>query len=124
MLVGLAGMLAAEPWDWEGVRSAGITILYAGLFSGAVAYTIQMITQKHLDPTVASLIMCLESVFSALSGWLILGERLSGRELLGCVLVFAAVLLAQLPGKSKARPVEDEAEREAPAGPEMSGKRE
>ncbi len=73
-----------------------IPLLYAGLLSCGVAYTMQIIGQQHLRPAVASLLMSLESVFAVLSGWLILHERLSGRELLGCGLMFAAVLLVQL----------------------------
>jgi drug/metabolite transporter (DMT)-like permease len=65
--------------------------------SSGVAYTLQIIGQKDTDPAVASLLMSLESVFAGLGGWLILRERLSAPELLGCGLVFAAVVLAQLP---------------------------
>ena len=83
------------------ILDAWLPIAYAGILSSGVAYTLQIITQKHLNPTVASLLMSLESVFAALTGWLILHERLSARELLGCVLVFAAIILAQLPEKTK-----------------------
>lgn len=77
---------------------AGIVpLLYAGILSSGVAYTLQVIGQKDMDPTVASLILSLESVISMLAGWVILGQKLSPRELLGCVLVFAAVILVQLP---------------------------
>lgn len=67
------------------------------MLSSGVAYTLQILGQKELNPAIASLIMCLESVFSALGGWLILHQRLSVREGFGCVLIFAAVVLAQLP---------------------------
>ncbi len=70
-------------------------ILYTAVFSSAVAYTLQIVTQKHLSPTVASLVMSLESVFAALSGWAWLNESLSTREFGGCVLVFLATVLAQ-----------------------------
>ena len=73
-----------------------LEILYAGLLSSGVAYTFQIIAQKDADPTSATLIMSLESVFAALSGWLVLGETLSNRELAGCLLVFIAVILAQV----------------------------
>ena len=76
--------------------SVWIAILYAGVMSCGVAYTLQIVGQNGLNPTVASLLMSLESVFSALAGALILQERMSRREVLGCVLVFAAVLFAQL----------------------------
>ena len=76
---------------------AWIPLLYAAILSSAVGYTLQIVGQKGLNPTLASLLMSLESVFAALAGWLILHQRLSPRELLGCALVFAAVLLAQTP---------------------------
>ena len=76
--------------------SAWIPILYAGVLSAGVGYTLQIIGQVGLNPTVASLLMSLESVFSVLAGWIILGQRLSGRELFGCALIFAAVVLAQI----------------------------
>ena len=73
-----------------------IPILYAGVLSGGVAFTLQVVGQRDVNPTVASLIMCLESVFAALTGAIVLGERLSAREGWGCVLMFTAVILAQL----------------------------
>ena len=66
-----------------------------------MAYTLQIIGQKHMKPTVASLILSLESVISVLAGWVILREVLTGRQLLGCVLVFSAVILAQIPVKNE-----------------------
>ncbi len=79
------------------LAAAALPILYAGLLSGAVGYTLQIIAQKNLQPTVASLIMSLESVFSVLSGWVVLRQVLSVREFAGCILMFAAIVLAQLP---------------------------
>ncbi len=76
-------------------------LLYTGVLSSGVAYTLQIVGQQNVDPTVASLLMSLESVFAALSGWIVLGQPLSARELAGCVLVFGAVVLAQLPDKRK-----------------------
>ena len=81
----------------ENILSAMIPLLYAGVLSSGVAYTFQIIGQKHLAPAVASLIMSLESVFATLAGWVILHEILSTKELIGCGLVFAAVILTQLP---------------------------
>lgn len=78
-------------WD------AWIPLLYAGIFSCGIAYTLQIIGQKGVNPTIASLIMSLESVFSVLAGWVILHEKLSAKELTGCVLIFGAVILSQLP---------------------------
>ncbi len=74
-----------------------LPIAYCGIFSSGVAYTLQIIGQKDLHPAIASLIMCMESVFSALGGWLILHQSLSARESVGCALIFVAVVLAQLP---------------------------
>jgi len=84
------------------ILAAYLPILYAGVMSCGVAYTLQIVGQKNMDPTVASLILSLESVFSALAGWFLLGQGLSTKELIGCGLVFVAVLLAQMPQKSKA----------------------
>lgn len=83
------------------IIGAGGTILYAGILSCGVAYTLQILGQKHTNPTLATMLMSLESVFAALSGWLILGEKLSIKEFIGCVLIFAAVILAQLAGTDK-----------------------
>lgn len=77
-------------------------ILYAGVMSCGVAYTLQIVGQKNMDPTVASLILSLESCISVLAGWIILGQKLSMREIIGCVVMFAAIVLAQLPQKENA----------------------
>ena len=85
-----------------GTLSAWIPILYAGVLSCGVAYTLQIVGQNGLNPTVASMIMSLESVFSVIAGWIILGERMGVRQLAGCGLIFAAILLAQIPvGREK-----------------------
>ena len=89
-------MLLLETPTWESIRAALPAIAYAGIFSSGIAYTLQILGQAGVNPTVASLVMSLESVFSALSGWLVLGERLSPRELLGSALMFAAIVLAQV----------------------------
>lgn len=78
-------------------------VLYAGVMSCGVAYTLQIVGQKGMNPTVASLIMSLESVISVLAGFVLLHEVLSRRELFGCVLMFAAIILAQLPDRKKAK---------------------
>lgn len=95
------GMVLFENPHISDILAAHVPILYAGIMSCGVAYTLQIVGQKNMDPTVASLILSLESVFSALAGWLLLGQSLSARELFGCALVFAAVLLAQMPQKSE-----------------------
>ena len=92
----VAAFLFEQPAMAEFVTFAG-PILYCGIMSSGVAYTLQILGQRDLNPAVASLIMCLESVFSALGGWLLLHQNLSAREGFGCVLIFAAVVLAQLP---------------------------
>ena len=74
-------------------------ILYAGVMSCGVAYTLQIVGQKHMNPTVASLILSLESVISVIAGFFVLHQNLSQRELIGCVLMFIAIILAQLPQK-------------------------
>ena len=88
--------LFTETIAWEGIREALIPILYTGIMSSAVGYTLQIYGQRDTDPTVASILMCLESVFALLTGILLLGERMTGRESAGCVIMFAAVILAQL----------------------------
>ena len=88
--------LATEQITWEGIQEAMIPLLYTGIMSSAVGYTLQIIGQRDVNPTVASLLMCMESVFAVLAGAIILGERLAGREIAGCVLMFTAVILAQL----------------------------
>lgn len=90
-------MLFVETPTITNILAAKMPILYAGVLSSGVAYTLQIVGQKNINPTVASLILCLESVVSALAGWLILQEELSARELLGCVLMFVAIVLAQIP---------------------------
>jgi drug/metabolite transporter (DMT)-like permease len=86
-----------ETIDWAGVLRCALPILYCAVFSSCVAYTLQILAQRDADPTVVTLLLSLESVFSVLAGAVILGDRLSGREYLGCVLMFAAVILAQVP---------------------------
>ena len=90
-------MLLFEQVSWEGLRGAAPTILYAGVMSCGVAYTFQVVGQKNVNPTVASMLMSLESVVAVIAGLVVLGQRPSKRELLGCVLMFVAVILAQIP---------------------------
>ncbi len=90
-------MLIFETPDINAIMAAWLPIAFTGIMSSGVAYTLQMAGQKHAEPAVASIVMSLESVFSVLAGWVILGETLTTRELIGCVLVFAAVIMAQLP---------------------------
>ena len=97
----LTGALCSEHIELSSLRDCLIPILYAGILSGGMGYTLQIVAQKDTDPTLASMIMCLESVFSALAGALLLGERMTGRELIGCALMFIAILLCQLPARAK-----------------------
>ena len=83
------------------IVSGCLPILYAGVLSCGVAYTLQIVGQKNMDPTVASLILSLESVFSVLAGWLILNQTMTLREFSGCGLMFLAIILAQLPDRMK-----------------------
>ena len=90
-------MLVMETPDWAGLAACIGPVLYVGIFSSGVGYTLQILAQKDSDPTVVSLLLSLESVFATLAGALILGDRMSGRECLGCVLMLCAVVLAQVP---------------------------
>ena len=92
--------LAVEKPELSRILAAWKPIAYAGVMSCGVAYTLQVIGQKGMNPTVASLILSLESVISVLAGWVILHQALTVRELVGCVIMFAAIILAQLPGKT------------------------
>lgn len=100
-----AAIISAVPtllWEqpvFTEILQAWQPVLYAGVMSCGVAYTLQIIAQKNADPTVASLLLSLESVFSVLAGWVLLGQELSLKELFGCVLIFCAIILAQLPEK-------------------------
>jgi drug/metabolite transporter (DMT)-like permease len=92
-----AGAFALEEPTWAKVASAAVPIAYCGVMSGGVGFTLQIVAQRFTDPTVASLLMSLESVFAAIAGALLIGERMRPRELAGCVVMFAAILLVQLP---------------------------
>lgn len=98
--------LVFETVDWDGVWRCALPILYMGVMSSGVAYTLQILSQKGSNPAVVSLLFSLESVFSVLSGAVILGDRLTGREYLGCALMFAAVVLAQIPHRKHLASVE------------------
>ena len=97
---GVPALLFEHP-TWGQLLAAAAPLLYAGVLSCGVAYTLQVVAQKHVEPTLASLVLSLESVFSVLAGWVILGQALSARELGGCALMFCAIVLAQLPAGKK-----------------------
>lgn len=86
----------------EEMKTAIIPILYCGLVSGGVGYTLQVVAQKYTEPTVASLLMSLEAVFAATAGAMILHERMTEREIMGCIMMFTAIIIVQLPGDKKA----------------------
>lgn len=89
--------LLAEEIRMADILAAAGPILYTGILSSGVAYTLQIVAQKDTDPTSAALLCSLESVFALFGGWLLMGEVFSGRQLLGCVLTFGAIVLSQLP---------------------------
>jgi len=91
----LAVAFCFEPVRWSTIRAAALPILYGGVLSVGIAYTLQVVAQREAHPAHASILMSLESVFAALGGWLVLGERLSPRALIGCALMLAGMLAAQ-----------------------------
>ncbi|MCF2679947.1 DMT family transporter [Faecalicatena contorta] len=100
-IASLLPMFLTETPKLSAMINAWMPLLYAGVLSCGVAYTLQIVGQKNVNPAIASLILSLESCFSVLAGWVVLGERLSVREYVGCILMFAAIILAQLPDKKK-----------------------
>ena len=94
-------MFAFETPSMPDIISVAPSLLYAGIMSSGVAFTFQILGQKRTEPAVASLLLSLESVFSVLFGWLLLKQALGARELIGCAIVFAAIVLAQLPNKRR-----------------------
>ncbi len=102
-VLSLAVAVAFEPIGLAGLEGAALPILYGGLLSVGVAYTLQVVAQRDAPPAHAAIILSLETVFAALGGWLLLQETLSGRGLIGCGLMFAGMLLSQL-GMGRAAP--------------------
>lgn len=92
-------MFLFEDVSMHNIMVGCVPILYAGLLSSGAGYTLQIIGQKGMNPTVASILLSMESVFSVLAGWVILGQSLTIKEGLGCVLMFIAIIIAQLPYK-------------------------
>lgn len=101
-LVSVLPMLLLERPSLSSIASAWLPIIYAGVMSGGVGYTLQILGQQLVPPTLASMILSLESAFAALFGWVLLHQALSVRELLGCGVIFAAIIIAQLPSKDAA----------------------
>jgi len=100
-LFSLPFVIFTEEVVWQNILVCWLPLVFAGVLSMGVAYSLQIVGQKSLEPTTASLIMSLESVFAVLGGWLVLKETMAFHELLGCCLVFVAVILSQLPQKRK-----------------------
>lgn len=98
-ILAFVGMLLFEAPTLQSLLGAALPIAYAGILSSGVGYTLQILAQRDTDPTVASLLMSLESVFSLIFGWVLLGEGMNRVELLGCGLMFAAILWVQLPDR-------------------------
>ena len=99
-------MLGFELPGLSDLASGWFQLFYAGVMSCGVAYTLQVVAQAEVDPTIASMILCLESVFAVLAGAALLGESMGLREIIGCALMFAAILVAQLPAKEpEAKPL-------------------
>lgn len=100
-------MVIFETIDWANIYDCRLPILYTAVLSCGVAYTMQILGQKDVEPAVASLILSLESVFAVITGIIVLHEHVSNRELTGCIILFTAIILAQLPGK-KVCPADEE----------------
>ena len=100
-MICMVGMLIFEKPDIHSILDAALPILYAGCLSSGAGYTLQIVGQKDADPTVASMLLSLESVFAALSGFVLLNQRMSMHEIFGCTLIFIAVIVAQYPEKKK-----------------------
>lgn len=100
-ILALIPMLLFEDVSFEYIKAAAPSIAYSGIMSSGIAYTLQILGQKRTEPTVASMLMSLESVFALISGMIILHESPTGKEMFGCVLMFAAIIVAQLPERKK-----------------------
>lgn len=96
-------MVFTEQPTWQSITACALPLAHAGFLSMGAAYALQILGQRDLEPTTASLIMSLESVFAAIFGALLLHETMSGWELLGCILLFAAVVLSQIPVKANTK---------------------
>ena len=100
-----SAVLAAiyESFAWSDIWGAAVPILYAGLFSCGVAYTCQILGQAYVEPTQAAILMSTEAIFAAVAGWIVLGETMSGVQLLGCALLLGGALMAQVRGTGKSQ---------------------
>lgn len=96
-------MIIFEKPEWKAIKSAAVPLLYSGIMSCGIAYTLQVVGQKYCEATIASLAMCMESVFAVLASAILLHEKLSGREITGCAIMFAAIVTTQLVDIYKSR---------------------
>ena len=96
-------MFIFEKPEWKAIKSAAIPLLYSGIMSCGIAYTLQVVGQKYCEATIASLAMCMESVFAVLASAILLHEKLSAREITGCAIMFAAIVTTQLVDIYKSR---------------------
>lgn len=97
IISGVVSLFIDNAWSLSGIRDSIWFLIYCGVGSCAVAFTLQMVAQKYMHPVAASLLMSLESVFAVISGWLFLHERLSPREMTGCLILFIGIIIAQVP---------------------------
>ncbi len=112
-VVSCALMLIFENPDMACIRQAAIPILYAGIISCGCAFTFQIIGQKYTKPTLASMLLCLESVFSVVFSFIVLGDRMTAGEYIGCAVMFVAIIIAQLPSRKSS--VKQHSETQSPA---------
>ena len=94
-------MIFFEEPNIQGIQAGLVPLLYAGILSSGVGYSLQIVGQEGVNPAVAALILSLESCFAVLAGWIILGDAMNMRELLGCLIMFGAIVLTQLPGRKQ-----------------------
>ncbi|ETX10752.1 membrane protein [Marinomonas ushuaiensis DSM 15871] len=99
MLSWIMALMTEQP-TWQAIESSWLPLVYAGIASSAVAYTLQTIGQKNVAPSSAALILSTEAVFAAIGGWLLMSETLSQRELIGCVFIFIGIIISQWPQKN------------------------
>ncbi|MCR4741246.1 MAG: DMT family transporter [Treponema sp.] len=95
-IISLILMFIFEEPTWPAIKAAGLALLYSGIMSCGIAYTLQVVGQKYCESSIASLIMCMESVFAVLSAAILIGEKLTGREIIGCVIMFMAIIVSQI----------------------------
>ncbi len=114
-LLNLVSALIFEDINFHNIMQVAAPILYSGIFSAGIAFTLQVIGQKHARPSHAAIIMSMEAVFAALAGWIILSERMALKEYIGCALMLCGMLITQIPERRKSLPQSFETGRDRPA---------